>query len=285
MTTIWILSLAAGIAVIALVVYGVFVEPYRIAITRQQVQISHLPEPLDGYTICHLSDLHTRSYGRLHRRLTGILSAINCDLAVITGDLVYEHSSLDVLSRTLSGLKTRQGIFAVLGNNDLKSGVAATELARCLENIGIRVLQNTHETLIEEPCQLHVIGVGDPYSAVDDIDAAMDGVPETDGFRLLLAHSPDIVMRLGYHRPHLILAGHTHGGQVKLPVVGPLWLHCRYRIRASDGYFGSDELSGMAGRDLSGVHMYVSRGIAWSLLRLRLMCPPQVVLITLRRLV
>jgi hypothetical protein len=124
--------------------------------------------------------------------------------------------------------------------------------------------------------------VDDAFSGCDDLESAMSGIPE--GLpTILLTHSPDILMRLAGRAPDLILAGHTHGGQIRFPFIGALWLHSRYRLRISQGYFGADMLSRLSGGNVGAVQMYVSRGLGGSGIRSRLLCPPEIALITLHR--
>jgi len=272
----------AALLVVGLAVYAFWIEPCRIRLSRVELAIPNLPDSLDGLTICHLSDTHTSRYGRLEKITREILAGIDADLCVITGDLLRRRDGMHTLRRALSALKPRLGVFAVPGNGDYKLRVRMSELAAELTGHGINVLLNSRVTLSSNGSNLHIIGVDDPFLRLDDLTSAMSGIAE-EGFRLLLAHSPDVLMSIGDRRVDLILAGHTHGGQVRLPFVGALWLHSRYRLPISDGYYDPETLSRVSSRDVSGACMYVSRGLSWSAIPIRFMCPPEIVLITLRR--
>jgi len=277
-----ILGLVAALAVLGLVVYGFLIEPYRIQLSRVDIHIEGLPESLDGFKICHLSDTHTSQYGRLERKLSELLSGIQADLCAITGDLLNAPAGKEVLRRVLGAFAPKLGIFAVPGNGDYKSAISISECIGELEQAGIHILQNSSITLLPNGENLSIIGVDDPFLGLDDVDRAMSGLAE-GGFKLLLAHSPDILVKAAGRPVDLILVGHTHGGQVRIPVIGPLWLHCRYRLGISGGYYGPEALSRALKRDVRGLHVYVNRGVASGLLNPRFICPPEVALITLHR--
>lgn len=280
-----LLDLAAivfPIAAAALAVYALFIEPYRIRLTRVEIPINGLPESLDGFTICHLADLHISEYGFFERRVERLLSSIDADICALTGDVLNDKAGQDALLRMLNSLRTRLGAYVVPGNNDYRGCSEGESLLTGLRGFGLNLLINQSETACWHGAELAIIGVDDPFLGLDDLESAMSGVGES-GFRLLLAHSPDIIKRLGRRRVDLILAGHTHGGQICLPWLGPIWLHCRYELGLSAGYFGPCDLSRAVGEDMVGVRMYVTRGLSSSLLRVRFLAPPEVALLTLRR--
>ena len=275
--------LALGtLLVLGLAAYAFCVEPYRVRLSKVELAIANLPDSLDGFTICHLSDTHTSRYGRLERKVREILAGVDADLCTITGDLYGRRGGIEALKRVLSSFNPRLGVFAVLGNGDHKLRMPMAELASQIEQSGIRLLLNSHVTVSSDGQSLDLIGVGDPFLGFDDLSGAMSGLAE-DGFKLLLAHSPDVVVDPAARSVNLILAGHTHGGQVRLPFIGPVWLHCRHRLGISEGYFGPEALSRVLGRDMHESHMYVSRGLAGSGVQARFMCPPEILLITLRQ--
>jgi predicted MPP superfamily phosphohydrolase len=151
-----------------------------------------------------------------------------------------------------------------------------------LEAQGIRMLINHGQLVAINGSEVLIGGVDDPYLGHDDPDQALTG-GECASLRILVAHAPDVVKDLGIQLPELILAGHTHGGQIRLPFVGPLWLHSRHpQLGISDGYYGPEQLSTIADRDLSNTHMFVCRGLGGSGIRARFLCRPQIVFLTLR---
>jgi predicted MPP superfamily phosphohydrolase len=276
------LVLFGGLLVVGLAVYAFFIEPYRFQVSRVDIRFRDLPQSLDGLRICHLSDTHTSKYGRLEARLEKLLAGIEADLCVISGDLVRRRGGVAALARVLSAMNPRLGIFAVLGNGDCRVHLPMADLASMIEETGIRMLANTRLTLDVGASALHVIGVDDPYLRRDDLTAATSGLCG-NGFKLLLAHGPDVLAKLRDGDADLVLAGHTHGGQIRFPVIGPLWLHCRHHFGISDGYFGPDALSGRVGASMDGIHLYVSRGLGTSGIPARFLCPPEIALVSLRR--
>lgn len=263
-----------------LLVYATFIEPLMLRLRRMEICIPNLPPSLDGFTICHLSDLHAVRFGRLETKLERILAKMDADLCVITGDIGYVPVAIEVLRRLFASFHPKLGTFAVAGNGDYKVGVPS-EIARECAEFGIRFLFNESELPSQGGRSLYVMGVDDPHRGLHDLASAQSGVTG-DGFKLLLAHSPDVLVDVANDSADLILVGHTHGGQVRLPFLGAFWLHCRHNLGISRGYYPPDVLSTKLGRDLSRVHLYVTTGIGGSWIKTRFLCPPEVALITLR---
>jgi len=162
----------------------------------------------------------------------------------------------------------------VLGNHDyipFGRDHGANDVARLrevLSGAGLTVL--TNEARPVRGGGLYVVGVDDPATRRDDLAHAMAGVPP-DACALALAHSPDVALRLGARRPDLILAGHTHGGQIRLPRLGALMTLSALPKTLAMGLGRYED-----------VPLFVSRGIGYSTLNLRLGTPPEVALLTLR---
>jgi uncharacterized protein len=277
-----ILLLLAGLVAFGIAIYASFIEPYRTQVRRIPIYITDLPDSLEGFTICHLSDTHTPGFGRFERRLSSILSGLDIDIAAVTGDLVRSRRTLKAFCRLLESVKARYGIFVVPGNNDYRLKMSMSQLSEALGPAGVRFLLNEHVSLSVHGAPVHIIGVEDPYLEYDDLKLAMAGIADT-GLKVLLAHSPDILMRMADQAVDLILAGHTHGGQIRMPLIGPLWLHCRYPLGIADGYFDPTALSKVMGPDWARMHLHVSRGLGGSGIRARFLCPPEVTVLTLHR--
>ena len=277
----WALA-GAGVIVLSLAVYAVLVEPFRIGLTKVEIPIPGLPKELDGLTICHLSDTHTSRYGRLEDKIYDMLLQLRADICVITGDLFDSMAGVQALDQVLEGIDPPLGVYAVLGNGDHgKNLMTPDEIVKRLSETRINLLVNSHQTVNVRNHNLRIIGVDDPFKGMDHFGRATAGLSK-NGFRLLLAHSPDILSEVDGGHVDLVLAGHTHGGQVKLPILGAIWLHSNRRIPVCDGYFDSKRLSKLLKRDMAGVRMYVSRGLGSSGITARFACPPEIALITLR---
>jgi len=248
--------------------------PPHIELTCHDVVVPRLPSGLDGLRVLHISDLHLRPGSELAGELPTLVAGVPHDLTLYTGDFIDTDDGIPAVADLLARMPRVAGAYAVLGNHDHlplgrfdgKNDVAA--LRHALTGAGIDVIDNGARPILGG--DLFIVGVDDPATDRDDLDRAMAGVPE-GGCSLVLAHSPDIVLRLGAHRPGLILAGHTHGGQIRLPLLGPL-------ITMSS--LPRDDVMGL--RQHHGVPTFVTRGIGYSGLDLRLGCPAEIALLTLR---
>ncbi len=258
------LSLALGAGA-----YGVLLEPGWLRLERPRVAIRHLPLGLSGFTIGHLTDLHLGPYvgEKLVKRAVDLLMSCRPDLIVLTGDFVCRRSR-GISTGVLSGLMAPHGVFAVLGNHDYWHG--AGPIISSLERDGIRVLVNDSQRIEANGCPLWIAGLDDCWEGRPDLDAALHGIPP-DEPRVLLVHEPDYADRIGNYRVDLQLSGHSHGGQVRLPLVGAPILPVMGR-RYPQGL-------ALANRTL----VYTSRGVGMIPPPIRLNCRPEVTVLELSR--
>jgi hypothetical protein len=279
----WTLALRAGGAVTVLSYLGGFTfmlalrpRPSDVEVTDLEVRIAGLPPAFDGYRILHVSDIHGGSWLARASVAAKLAPAISLapDLVVFTGDLAARSTAVDASASDLVDLRARDGKFAVLGNHD--TWVGEELLANALAHAGFRVLANEHVALERGGDTLYLAGVKDAsYTRQDDLPAALRGIP--DGAPVIvLTHSPDVVLKptsVGADplRPALFLAGHTHGGQIVFPWFGPLYVPTR---------LGRRRMSGLI--EVNGRQVFVNRGLGEVFLPLRLNCPPEIALITLR---
>jgi len=271
---------ALGLFVLGVIFYAWVIEPCRIRVSRQTIEIDRLPSSLNGFTICHLSDLHIARVGRAERILKSILSGMQADMCVISGDMLAHSAGIEGLRWALEKFRPRYGIFGVVGNGEYDPGMPSVDsLAHGLEESGVHVLLNEAKAIEIENAKLNLIGVDDPFTGHDDLAKAMRDAGE--GVRVLLAHSPDIVRKLDGYDIDLILTGHTHGGQIRLPLLGVLWTHCRVHLPKPAGYFSKEMVRSMGGDKRIKAQMYISRGISGSGIRARFLCSPEISLITL----
>ena len=236
-----------------------------------RLEFAGLPRGLEGYRILHLSDLHIDGVDGLAEILAEQLPSLPVDLCVLTGDYRFQmYGPCDAIyprmSRVLKSVRSRYGIVGILGNHD------CAEIAVALEQAGVRMLINEGVGIGSPDDRLWVIGVDDPhYYDCADLAAAMDQVP-AGAFRLLLAHSPEMYEEAAEADIDLYLTGHTHAGQIRLPLLGPLALDSACPRSYTRGSWIH---SGMKG--------YTSSGVGCSLLPVRFGCPPEIAVIELRR--
>ena len=239
----------------------------------------NLPIALEGKTICQLSDLHLESLRISPDDIFQSVMPQKPDLLVITGDIISTRTDLDKLDPYLGGLTAPYGKFVVMGNNDY-SHLSRTLLKRYLrqfESLGWTPLINDASFLPN--LNLWVIGIDDPATAHDDVDLAYQKVlssqphPTNPAFRLVLAHSTDCLDDVAKNGAELLLTGHTHGGQIRLPGFDPL---------ITNTYLG--DLGFYEGYHvINNVPLYINTGIGESMIPLRLNVPPEIAFFTLHR--
>lgn len=179
------------------------------------VHIKGLPEALDGYDICQLSDLHRGNIvpERHIKACADMAMKLKCKLIAVTGDFVSTSAGYATsLASALSGLHAPDGVYGVMGNHDHWTQ-RVDFIAEEMERIGIRILDNAAVPIETGGVRWHVVGVDDMWAGKPDLDKALIDVP-ADGFKLLLAHCPDFADEAAKHGVQLQLSGHTHGGQV-----------------------------------------------------------------------
>ena len=252
--------------------YARHVAPRHVRREEVAVALPGLPAALEGLRVGFITDVHyepDRPTAILERGVA-LLDEAAPDLILLGGDYVNSSAAgFDRPLATLARLRAPLGTFAVLGNHDYWAG--ADHVAARLAGAGIAVLRNRAERLAApDGTPWWLIGVDSAARHHDDVDQAFACLPPR-GFRLLLAHEPeqaDTVAARGY-RADLQLSGHSHGGQFVLPKVGPPFLPRLGR------------------RYMRGLHdnprVYTSRGLGTVPPYLRLNCPPEVTVLTLRR--
>ena len=195
----------------------------NIILKEIEIHFADLPEPFDGYTILHLTDLHLDCYNGIEDLICRKIKNLPCDLCVLTGDFRVRTRGgfkqiLSPMRKIVDAIAAEDGILATLGNHDTYL------MAYEFEDLGIKVLGNETVTISRENETLAVTGIDDVHYYFTDqaITAMEEGI---DGFKIVLIHSPelyDIAANNGYN---LYLSGHTHGGQICLPYGIPVITH------------------------------------------------------------
>lgn len=278
--------MAGGIATAAGgALYSTRLEPSWIEIVEVEVGLPGLPPAMDSLTIAQLSDLHLGRHtsARDVGRAVEMTNALGADLVVVTGDYVYESAAHSALcAQELAALQAPYGTFAVLGNHDVWTD--AEQVAANLSAAGIRVLRNEARPLHIQGAALWLVGIGDTgllagsfggfralWQPAADALARLLGEIPADEARVLLVHNPDFTEMLPEGRVDLALCGHTHGGQVRLPLVGaPIVPSC----------FGQKYAAGLVAGPRTTV--YVNRGIGVIAPPVRFNCRPEITLLRLK---
>jgi uncharacterized protein len=281
-----ILAGAAGLLGLSAAATGVYaggIEAQSVIVTRYALNPPAWPAGRK-LSITVIADLHAGGPNMTlaHiRRVAEIARLLQSDLTVLLGDYIATHSFVTervphpLWAAELAQIKAPLGIWAILGNHDWWHDVA--NIRRALAGAGVPVLENDAVMLGAEGERFWLAGLGDQrafrlghgrYRGVDDLPATLAQI-RTDDPVLMLAHEPDIFPRIP-SRVSLTLAGHTHGGQIRLPLIWPAFVPSKYGARYAYGHVRE-----------GGRHMIVSGGLGTSFVPARLGMPPEIVRVEL----
>ena len=279
-----------------------------IEILRVQLEFDNLPSEFDGFTMLQLSDLHIRGKNEQFGILKDILGRIKTDAAAITGDFADTKEGVRLSGELIKAINTNYGIYCVLGNHDY--WLDEKKLIKELKKSGAVTMVNRNKGLKIKNQKIIFIGVD--VSVHDDVmekvlgranlKKAAKGTSKDD-FRILLAHSPDIIKEAAEEKINLVLAGHTHGGQIRIPFIGALYASSRFGVKYAYGFFEEhpdeekEKCSKAGGKenDIPGTRMFVSKGIGSTKVNLggisfkipltdiRFNCKPEIAIIELRK--
>jgi hypothetical protein len=268
-----LLAFLAGLAV-ALALDAFWIEPDSIAVVRHVVALDDAPPPLSGLRIAVIADLHAgaRFIGADKvRRVVALTDAARPDLILLAGDYTgarpgsARYMTPEAIAQLLKPLAAPLGVYAVLGNHDHWEG--GPRFAAALRAVGIAVLDNRSRILATPRGPLTLVGIDDAFTHHADPVKALAGVGPG---ALCFTHSPDIFPALP-RTCRLTVAGHTHGGQVDLPLFGRLIVPSKYDQRYAAGLVRE-----------GGKTLFVSTGIGTSIVPVRFAVPPEVSLLEIR---
>jgi len=272
-----VVALAVQLLGSAFVAYGMLVEPFRLRVTRLEIASPRLANPGTPLRIVHLSDLHGERTTRRERDLPALVAGLKPDLIVLTGDYLNASYTGDPravadLQALLAQLRAPGGVYGCLGTLE----VDLPELMRpALVDAGVVLLEDQASELLIGGHRLWLAGVRctrDPAADGARLAGLLPGAPP-GALKVVLYHMPDLLPEAAALGVDLVLSGHTHGGQWRLPGFGALLTNSRYGKRYEAGHYRQGE-----------THMVVSRGLGmegFGMPRARFFCPPEVVLITL----
>ncbi|PQO44496.1 metallophosphoesterase [Blastopirellula marina] len=245
----------------------------RMEVNRKELLLRRLPEQLDGLTITHISDLHLKGHmaEAFYHKIVDQVNDLQSDLIVISGDIFDRDQCFPWSARTLSRLSAPCGVYFILGNHENRT--SDPELARkTLIDDGLISLGGRHRTLMIRDYPVLLAGNELPWhppaADMSTVDPASYDQPP---FKLLVAHTPDQFGWACTHDFDLMLAGHVHGGQIRLPGLGPIVSPSIYGTRYACGVFYS-----------TPTMMHVSRGISGTT-PLRIYCSPEITQLVLRQ--
>jgi len=259
----------------ALAYYATWVEPFNVTVTHQRFNAQAGRGDGTCLRLLHLSDLHVERTSPRERRLNALIASLQPDLIVFSGDFVNLSYTNDGQARKdiraiIGAWRAPLGVYCVPGTPLVEPLPRVVEFVEGLDNLTL--LTNRWAT-VETPCgALHILGLITTHDLKTDREALarmMENAPD-DGLKLLLAHAPDIALEAADAGFDLYLCGHTHGGQIRLPLIGAL---------ASSSQLGKRFIMGRYA--VKGMTLYTSRGLGMEGLgapRARFLCPPEIIL-------
>jgi uncharacterized protein len=273
------LRAAAATGTLAVVGDALLLAPNRPRIIRQEFFLPRWPERLNGFTVAMLSDFHYDPYFSVHplRAAIAMVNRLHPDLLALTGDfvsvpLVGDETkaafAAEPCARLLRQMTAPHGLWAVMGNHD--DATDAEHVTHALQAENIRVLANQSEPIEQDGSRFWLAGVNDVISGTADLSKTMHGVPVGEPV-ILLAHEPDFADEASQYPIDLQLSGHSHGGQIRIPFLPPLYLP----ELAKKYVWGTYHVGPLT--------LHTSAGLGTIGIPMRLNCPPEVTVLTLRR--
>ena len=270
-------ALDAIILLIGLLVFwGFFIEPNRLVVREQSITIDNFPPALDGLRIAVISDIHAGGSFINDKKLHTIVDRTNQlhpDLIVILGDYMVSNGWIsrrvepEVFGAVLKNLSAPLGTYSVLGNHDWWYN--GFKVRAGLEQNGIKVLDNQVLEIKARGVSLWLVGLADLWTREQRIAETIAKVPEGQTM-IALTHNPDIFPEVPERVP-LLLAGHTHGGQVRFPLIGTVVHTSRFGQLYERGHIVENNH-----------HLFVTTGIGTSIVPVRFGVTPEIVLLTLK---
>ena len=271
----------------------------RVTVVEEDIAIPGLPESANGLRLLHLSDIHRHEKNAaLVEEAVKRINELQPDLVLLTGDFVqYEPDPIIPLARQLKRINCTGRVYASLGNHDTAKRGAKLVIARELGKQGISTLENASVAIGEG---VSLVGMGDLWDGEFRPERAFQEVPP-ENVRIVMSHNPDTAEELAKYRADLILSGHTHGGSVRLPLIGSLYpwyksfammlpphirrhmphahhLHVVQHTEWVEGTFAIPRTA-QSGRNV----LHVTRGLGSHPNGFRVFCDPEMSLLTLRR--
>ena len=266
------LAAAPLVAVSATSAYASLIEPYDYEVSETDIFIRELPASFDGFRITQISDVHHSRIVSIDevRRVVELAKQTRPDLVALTGDYTTAYRRyIEPCAEALGALRAPDGVWAVLGNHDHYTDPQLT--ARALTRARIEVLNNANTTIRRGADTLQLAGIDDWLWAGTDWPRALYGINNKQPL-LLLSHQPRVFDLAETQNISLIMSGHTHGGQIRIPFIGPPARYTADDLRYVCGLYRR-----------GGTQLYVSRGTGVIGLPVRFGVRPEIAVLRLRR--
>ena len=281
MRSSWKKSIRIALEIVVLLVvlcliWGFFIEPNRLIVHQETIQIDNLPKELSGLRIALIADIHTGGPfidDNKLRKIVELTNQQNPDLILLLGDYMSPNSwhsrrvEPEVTAAAMKNLHAPLGVYAVLGNHDWWYN--GGKVRRAFEANSIPVLDDEVAEIKWQNGSFWLVGLADFWTRPQHVSATIAKVPEGAPV-IAITHNPDVFPGLPGSVP-LLLAAHTHGGQVSLPLIGTPIVPSRFGRKYTAGHVFEN-----------GHHMFVTTGIGTSILPVRFRVPPEIVILTVR---
>lgn len=268
------------LALLALVVGWMVWGNLTIGTTHYEIAFENLPSSFEGYKIAQISDLHNAKFGENNARIIEILHEENPDMIAITGDLIDSNrTDIDIAVQFMQQAVHIAPCYYVTGNHEAWIGEDYQQLEKKMIDVGVRILHDEVMPIYKDGESIQLIGLDDPDFADRDavvqdsmLDSKLKNLKLQDGFKLLLSHRPETFHSYVSTNVDLVLSGHAHGGQFRMPFIGGI-------VAPNQGLFPEYD-AGVFGE--RGTTMVVSRGIGNSIIPVRLNNRPEIVIVKLQ---
>ena len=273
---------------VCIAVYALLIEPLQCELVHIDIPAQKFP---DGLRILFLTDMHHHRWGKREDAFVRCLPTSPVDIIVFGGDFLGSNAGIATSLRFVALVRDRfpdTPMYGVCGNAEHKMHPSVRKaFLQQLSEIGIVLLNNANVKSIIRDREINVVGTDDPYYGFHDLDLAFTNI-DHDCPTLLITHSPQVIRTSVSYEPSLVLSGHTHGGQIRFPWIGPIRTQNPLSRRIAMGLFTPSELSMILKTKADrSCWLYVSRGLGLAFvphlrwLAPRLLCRPEVTLITI----
>ncbi|WP_433972239.1 metallophosphoesterase [Tunturiibacter lichenicola] len=270
--------IGTGTTAAAFALYAGEIARHEVDVVDRPISVKDLPSAFHGYRIVQISDIHLDEYTEPYffEHIVNKVNSLAPDLVLLTGDFVTHgsitfiagrhaaHRAAEIITKLTAPLR-----YAVLGNHDV--AVDAAMVIHALSSRGTPVLVNQNVPIERNGARIWLCGLDDPGTSSPNLDLAVPAKP--DGPVILMGHEPDYADTVMAHPRgplvDLMLSGHSHGGQIRLPFLGPLVLP-PMGMKYPEGHYRFNQMQ-----------LYVNRGIGTVGLPFRLNCPPEITVLTL----